>query len=90
MGGWLVGLPLTSAPIAFFLARDQGLAFAAAAAVGTMAGTISQALFCLAYGRAAVRARWPLALAVAVAAFVLSTLVLRALPLALLPPWPHW
>ncbi|HEV8584238.1 MAG TPA: hypothetical protein VGT02_04625 [Methylomirabilota bacterium] len=85
MGGWLVGLPFTSAPIAFFLARDEGLAFAAAAAVGIMAGTVSQAVFCLAYARTAVRAGWPAAFAAAAAAFVVSTLALRALPLALLP-----
>ena len=51
-----MGLPLTSAPIAFFLARDHGLAFAAAAAVGIMAGTVSQAAFCVAYARIALRA----------------------------------
>jgi hypothetical protein len=45
---WLVGLPFTSAPVALFLAVGQGPAFAAAAAAGTLAGTISQAAFCLA------------------------------------------
>jgi len=85
VGGWLVGLPLTSAPIAFFLARDQGLAFAAAAAVGIMAGTVSQAVFSLAYARTATRAYWPLALLAGGVAFALSTLTLRWLPLSLVP-----
>jgi hypothetical protein len=76
---------LTSAPIAFFLARDQGLSFAAAAAVGIMAGTVSQAAFCLAYARTALRLRWPLALAAGSLAFALSTLALRWLPLPLAP-----
>jgi hypothetical protein len=31
VGGWLVGLPLTSGPIAFFLTLDHGHSFAAAA-----------------------------------------------------------
>jgi len=85
VGGWLVGLPLTSAPIAFFLARDQGLAFAAAAAVGIMAGTVSQAAFSLAYARTATHAYWPLALAAGGLAFALSTLTLRWLPLSRVP-----
>ena len=49
VSGWLVALPLTSAPIVFFLARTHGLAFATAVAIGTLAGAISQAAFCLIY-----------------------------------------
>ena len=48
VGGWLVGIPLTSAPIALFLALDHGPSFAASASVGMLLGTISQAIFCLA------------------------------------------
>jgi len=50
VGGWLVALPLTSGPVAFFLATEQGVPFAAAAAVGMLAGTSSQVAFALAYG----------------------------------------
>src|SRR5262249_10568314 len=85
VGGWLVGLPLTSAPIAFFLARDQGLAFAAAAAVGIIGGTVSQAAFSLAYARTAIRGPWSWALAAGVVAFTLSTPALGPLPLSLGP-----
>ena len=42
VGGWLVALPLTSGPVAFFLASDQGASFAAGAAVGMLAATASQ------------------------------------------------
>ncbi len=38
IGGWIVSLPLTSAPVIFFLALDHGPAFAATAATGTLAG----------------------------------------------------
>jgi hypothetical protein len=85
VGGWLVGLPLTSAPIAYFLARDHGLAFAAAAAVGIMAGTVSQAAFCVAYAHTAMRARWPLAVFAGSIAFALATVTLRWAPLSLVP-----
>lgn len=76
MGGWLVGLPFSSAPIAFFLARDRGLDFAATAAAGIMAGTISQAAFCLVYAWTARRRTWPSAVGAGCAAFALATAVL--------------
>jgi hypothetical protein len=69
VGGWLVGLPLTSAPVAFFLAIDQGLGFAKNAAAGSLAGTAAQAGFCLAYCATARYCRWPVALVAATAAF---------------------
>jgi hypothetical protein len=50
VGGWLVALPMTSGPVAFFLATDQGASFAASAAVGMLAATASQVAFALAYG----------------------------------------
>ena len=49
VGGCVVALPLTSGPVAFFLAREQGISFAARAAIAMMAGTISQVAFALAY-----------------------------------------
>ena len=84
ISGWLVGFPFTSAPIAFFLAINQGPGFAAAAAAGTMAGAISQAAFCVAYGRLALRRGFPIALGASCLAFAVSTAALRglALPLA--------
>jgi hypothetical protein len=86
VSGWLVGLPLTSGPIAFFLALNHGVAFAAAAATGTLAGAISQAAFCLAYAWLALRSGWALTLAGSCLAFAALTALLQylALPLALL------
>ncbi len=49
VGGWLVGLPLTSGPVSVFLAIEQGPSFAAQAADGSIAGVVSQAAFCLGY-----------------------------------------
>jgi uncharacterized membrane protein (GlpM family) len=84
MSGWLVGLPLTSGPIAFFLALNQGVAFARAAAIGTLTGTISQAAFCLAYGWLAARFAWPLTVLASSLVFAGSTLVLQYLSLPLI------
>lgn len=55
IGGWIVALPLTSGPILFFLALDQGPAFAAAASVGTLLGLAAIAGFAAAYAVASGR-----------------------------------
>jgi hypothetical protein len=83
VGGWLVGLPLTSGPVALFLALDHGAGFAAAAAFGSLAGAIAEAAFCLAYGWSARRG-WPVALVVACVAFALLASALQRLSLGLL------
>ena len=73
IGGWLVGIPFTSGPIAFFLALNPGPRFAAAAAVGIMAGVASQAAFCLAYAWTAQRRGWVPSLVMGTAAFFVIT-----------------
>ncbi len=54
IGGWLVGIPLISGPIAFFLALSAGAHFAAQASVGILAGVASQVAFALAYATVAI------------------------------------
>ena len=85
VGGLLVGLPLTSGPVAFFLALEQGTAFAARAAVATMAGILSVGAFAVAYARAAARYGWPGATLLGWAAYLGATLGFRSLELSLLP-----
>ena len=58
IGGWLVGLPLTTGPVAFFIALEQGTAFGAAAAAGSLGGAVAEAAFAVAYGRSASRSGW--------------------------------
>jgi hypothetical protein len=79
VGGWLAGLPLTSAPASFILALEQGPPFAARAALGTLFGLVSLALFSLAYGLAARRAGWAGCLGAALAAFGVSTVAFGGL-----------
>jgi hypothetical protein len=83
VGGWLVGLPLTSGPVAFFLALDHGTGFAAAVAFGSLAGAIAEAAFCLVYGWSARRG-WLTALAAASAAFTVVAAGLQRLALPLI------
>jgi hypothetical protein len=76
LSGWLIGIPFTSAPIAFFLALDPGPAFAARAAAAIMAGAISQAAFGLAFAWTARRAQWAGSLVAGTVAFGVATAVL--------------
>jgi len=77
VGGWLVGLPLTSGPIAFILALEHGSSFASAAAIGSLAGALAEVAFCVAYAWVAVRASWPPALMAGSAAFALVGAVMQ-------------
>jgi hypothetical protein len=76
IGGWLVGIPFTSAPVAFFLAIGPGPHFAAQASVGILAGTVSQAAFALAYSWSARDRGWVAAFVIATAAFIVVTAAL--------------
>jgi len=69
VGGWLVALPLTTGPVTFFLAVEQGTGFAARAAAGALAGAAAEACFCLAFGAAAGRS-WAIALVAGSLAFI--------------------
>jgi hypothetical protein len=84
VGGWLVGLPLTSGPVALFLALDHGSGFAAAAALGSLAGAIAEAGFCLAYGWSAPRGP-AVALAAASVAFAAVAALVQRFSLGLIP-----
>jgi len=69
LSGWFIGLPLTSGPVCWFLAFEQGTGFAAAAARGCLAGAAAEAGFCLAYAIAARKGGWIGSLAAGTLAF---------------------
>jgi hypothetical protein len=85
VGGWFVGLPLTSAPVCFFLALDQGVGFAAGSCLGSIAGAASEAGFVFAYTIVARHFGWPLALAAGSFGYVVCGFFLAE---AALPLWP--
>ncbi|HYL70242.1 MAG TPA: hypothetical protein VEY89_02950 [Candidatus Dormibacteraeota bacterium] len=76
VGGWLVGIPFTSGPIAFFLAVGYGAHFAAGASVGILAGGASQTAFALAYSWLALRFGWVRCVIGATVAFAVATALL--------------
>jgi hypothetical protein len=83
IGGWLVGLPLTSGPVAAFLAIQYGADFAALATNGSLVGTAAQACFSLSYALLAQRG-WVIALMGGSAAYTGAAFLIQAMPL------PHW
>jgi hypothetical protein len=85
LSGWLVGLPLTSGPVVFFLAIEQGSGFAARAALAVLLGTISQAAFAVVYARTALRTGWAAATLAGCAAFALATIGFQRVSLPALP-----
>lgn len=73
LSGWLVGLPLTSGPVVFFLALDQGRQFAADASLGVILGVASQAVFALGYVAIGRTPSWLLRLLAGTGAFAAAT-----------------
>jgi hypothetical protein len=58
VGGWFVGLPLTSGPVSLFLALEQGAEFAAASAANSLVGQCGIAVFCIVYAKSARGSAW--------------------------------
>ena len=58
VGGWFVGLPLTSGPLSFFLALEQGSEFASASAANSLFGQCGIAIFSIIYAKSARGTAW--------------------------------
>lgn len=84
VGGWLISLPLTSAPVILFLAIDQGAAFASSAAQNTLMGIISVASFCLIYYWFSYRFDWTICMMAGWVAFFALTFIEESVILPLL------
>ena len=85
VSGWLVSLPFTSAPVIFFLAIQQGNAFASSSSVGVILGLASITLFAFAYCWLALRPKgigWPYPLMLGSGAFFLLTFVFVGIQVA--------
>jgi hypothetical protein len=78
VGGVLAGLPLVAGPVLLFLALEQGAAFAARAAVSTLAALTGVAAFFVAYAWASSRGSWAVGLLVGWTVFVVSAALVHA------------
>lgn len=86
VSGLLVGLPLTSGPVALFLALGEGPSFAEQLSIGILAGGVSVGIFCLAYSRLAYRFPWQLTVLASWLAFLVTTFALQSVSLPPLLP----
>ncbi|MBV8528430.1 MAG: hypothetical protein JOZ75_08955 [Candidatus Dormibacteraeota bacterium] len=82
MGGWVAGIPFTSAPVAVFVTLEHGVPFGTLTAIGILAGTASQSAFAFFYSVVAVRLRWPYAIVAGAVGFAAVTVAMEQL----LPP----
>lgn len=82
VAGWLAGLPIVGGPILFFIALEQGTAFAAAASAAALSAVFASVAFSLVYAHASRRTGWPGALAAGGLAWLLAVLALARLPVS--------
>jgi hypothetical protein len=85
VSGWIVGMPLTSGPVIFFLALSHNVTFAANAALGVISGGISLVAYALTYAWLATRFRWYIALAGSFLVFAATTTLLQTVTFPLIP-----
>jgi hypothetical protein len=85
VSGWLIGLPLTSGPVIFFLSLSQSLTFVMSSVLGTLSGGFALVAFCLVYAWLAVNLKWPVALIGSMLAFSVVTLLMHNI---VIPLWP--
>jgi hypothetical protein len=76
VAGWLSAFPIVAGPILWFIAIEQGAAFAARAAVGTLSAVLGMLAFGLSYAWAATRYSWPLSLPLAYVGYAAAVVVL--------------
>jgi len=74
---FVTALPAVVGPTFYFYAVQQGHAFAAHAAAGSLLGLVGVAAFCATYGYGATRFSWPACLLIGWVAFGVSTFLLR-------------
>lgn len=82
VAGMMSGFPLITAPVAFFMAIEQGPRFAQPSAVSIQFALMGVTSYAIVYGLLAGRCRWPISQGAAVLAyFTVSFFAVR------LPPW---
>lgn len=85
VSGWIVGMPLTSGPVIFFVALSHGTAFAANSSLGVISGALSLVAYALTYSWLATRFRWQISIFGSLFIFSLLTLYLQGITVSLFP-----
>ena len=85
VSGWLVGLPLTSGPVAFFIALSHDRAFAFDVVRGTLSGGFSLIAFSLTYAWVAKRFNWVVSILASVLVFAGMTVLMQSIIIPFIP-----
>ncbi len=85
VSGWIVGMPLTSGPVIFFVALSHDVHFAANAALGVISGGLSLVAYALTYAWLATRFRWQVSITGSLTVFAISTTILQNVTFPLVP-----
>ena len=85
VSGWIVGLPLTSGPVAFILAVSHDKAFAFGAIKGTLSGGFSLIAFCLTYAWLARKFNWTITTLGSILIFAGMTTLLQKMDIPYIP-----
>lgn len=85
VSGWLIGLPLTSGPIMFFLSLTHHKSFVMISALGTLSGGFPLVAFCLVYAWMSRRFRWPASTAVSLLAYFSFVVAMQSVVVSILP-----
>jgi len=84
VSGWLIGLPLTSGPVIFFLSLSHDKSFVMTSVLGTLSGGFSLVAFCLSYAWLSTRFRWPIATIGSLVAYFVLVLLMQNILIPLL------
>ena len=85
VSGWLIGLPMTSGPILFFLALSHPIPFVLTSALGTLSGGFPLVAFCLVYAWMSKRFRWPASTGVSLLAYFAWVIVMQGVSVSRVP-----
>lgn len=83
VAGWLTGLPVVAGPIMFFIALEQGVAFAEPAIVGMLLGVVAVFACNLTYAWCATRLSWRGSVICSLSAYFLAVALLNRLAISL-------
>jgi len=85
VSGWLVGLPLTSGPVVFFLALSHDKPFVVDAIRGTLSGGFSLVAFTLTYAWTAKRFNWVVSILASTLVFSSFTALMQNITVRFIP-----
>lgn len=85
ISGWLVGLPLTSGPVVFFIALSHELDFTYQTILGIISGGFSLVAYILVYAWVAKKLNWLAALLASLLTFFAFTFLLQSVDFSFVP-----